>query len=366
MALTQPTPPTPPTPPAVPRVVLGGGGSVTESTQPVSGTSNDETQARAAVAHGDGALEKTTTEKPQGNQTAQPGAQQPAQTPQQAAQTDGAPEAAAGTQQGAAGTQGAQDAAALPAAQQQALAEGRQIPAAGGHGALYLGFSVVSFLVLAAAVFFWLRRRSAHGGLRFQEMAQELRGAAAPSEERPELRGLTAGEVLEDIEAEEQRELAAARARAKAWRAQRERERAAASAAWERRGTDDGLPLTGGSAAVSPHQAQVEAASGTAGPQSQRPPAASPAARPAAREREAHCHQRVRSGRRVDAVYAVSLFPGAGEHGRLRRQTKKRCSRISIVRMERARGIEPPSLAWEADILPMNYARIIADLDSLP
>ena len=265
MALTQPTPPTPPTPPAVPRVVLGGGGSVTESTQPVSGTSNDETQARAAVAHGDGALEKTTTEKPQGNQTAQSGAQQPAQTPQQAAQTDGAPEAAAGTQ----GAAGAQDAAALPAAQQQALAEGRQIPAAGGHGALYLGFSVVSFLVLAAAVFFWLRRRSAHGGLRFQEMAQELRGAAAPSEERPELRGLTAGEVLEDIEAEEQRELAAARARARAWRAQRERERAAAS----------------------PQQAQADAAPGMAGPQAQRPPAASSAARPAAREREAQEEQ---------------------------------------------------------------------------
>lgn len=289
MALTQPTPPTPPTPPAVPRVVLGGGGSVTESTQPVSGTSNDETQARAAVAHGDGALEKTTTEKPQGNQTAQSGAQQPAQTPQQAAQTDGAPEATAGTQ-------GAQDAAALPAAQQQALAEG-QIPAAGGHGALYLGFSVVSFLVLAAAVFFWLRRRSAQGGLRFQEMAQELRGAAAPSEERPELRGLTAGEVLEDIEAEEQRELAVARARAKAWRAQRERERAAASATRGRRGTDDGLPLTGGSTAASPHQAQADAASGTTGTQSQRlsqsqrPPAASPAARPAAREREAQEEQ---------------------------------------------------------------------------
>ena len=298
MALTQPTPPTPPTPPVVPRVVLGGGGSVTESTQPVNGTSNDETQARAAVARGDGALEKTTTEKPQGNQTAQSGAQQPAQTPQQAAQTDGAPEATAGTQ-------GAQDAAALPAAQQQALpaaqqqalAEGRQIPAAGGHGALYLGFSVVSFLVLAAAVFFWLRRRSAQGGLRFQEMAQELRGAAAPSEERPELRGLTAGEVLEDIEAEEQRELAVARARAKAWRAQRERERAAASATRGRRGTDDGLPLTGGSTAASPHQAQADAASGTTGTQSQRlsqsqrPPAASPAARPAAREREAQEEQ---------------------------------------------------------------------------
>ncbi|MBP7249488.1 MAG: hypothetical protein KA985_00670 [Selenomonas sp.] len=298
MALTQPTPPTPPTPPVVPRVVLGGGGSVTESTQPVNGTSNDETQARAAVARGDGALEKTTTEQPQGNQTTQSGAQPPAQTPQQAAQADGAPEAAAGAQ----GAQGAQeDAAALPAAQQQALAEGRQMPAAGGHGALYLGFSVVSFLVLAAAVFFWLRRRAAQGGLRFQEMAQDLRGAAAPSEERPELRGLTAGEVLEDIEAEEQRELAAARARAKAWRAQRERERAAASAAQERRGTDDGLMLTGGSTAASPRQTRADAVPGTAGPQVKRPPlsqrppavtpAATPAARPAAREREAQEEQ---------------------------------------------------------------------------
>ena len=35
------------------------------------------------------------------------------------------------------------------------------------------------------------------------------------------------------------------------------------------------------------------------------------------------------------------------------------------ISMERARGIEPPSLAWEADILPMNYARVIADLSSL-
>ena len=33
--------------------------------------------------------------------------------------------------------------------------------------------------------------------------------------------------------------------------------------------------------------------------------------------------------------------------------------------MERARGIEPPSLAWEADILPMNYARVITDLNIL-
>lgn len=222
MALTAPTPPTPP---VVPRVVLGGGGSVTESTQPVSGTSNEETQARAAVARGDGALSKTTTEASDGKQgAAQPGIQQPAQAAQQAAQSGGATEAAA-----AAGAQETQeDAAAQQTAQQQALEEGRQAPAAGGHGALYIGFSIVSFLVLAAAVFFWLRRRTAQGGLRFEEMARDLRGGAPPSEDVPELRGLTAGEVLEDLEAEEQRQLAEARARAQAWRAQRARERAAA------------------------------------------------------------------------------------------------------------------------------------------
>ena len=214
MALTAPTAPTPPTPPVVPRVVLGGGGSVTESTQPVSGTSDEETQARAAVARSDGALSKTTTEAPDGKQgAAQPGRQQPAQAAQQAAQSGGATEAAAGAQQ---------------TAQQQALEEGRQTPAAGGHGALYIGFSIVSFLVLAAAVFFWLRRRTAQGELRFEEMARDLRGGAPPSEDVPELRGLTAGEVLEDLEAEEQRQLAEARARAQAWHAQRARERAAA------------------------------------------------------------------------------------------------------------------------------------------
>ena len=67
MALTAPTPPTPPTPPTVPKVTLGGGGSVTETQGPVSGqrSENDESQARAAVARGDGPLSRTTTEDPQ-------------------------------------------------------------------------------------------------------------------------------------------------------------------------------------------------------------------------------------------------------------------------------------------------------------
>lgn len=225
MALTPPTAPTPPTPPVVPRVVLGGGGSVTESTQPVSGTSDNESQARAAVARGDGPLAKTTTEAPQERQgtpqtqDAQAGAQAPADA------------AVAQSAQGTQEAQGAQAGAELPADQQQALEAGRQaVPQTGGHGALYIGFSVVSFLVLGAVLFFWLRRRARQGGLRFREMAHDLRAAAAPeaSETQPELRGLTAGEILEDIEAEEARELAAARARAKLARARRERARAEA------------------------------------------------------------------------------------------------------------------------------------------
>ena len=36
-----------------------------------------------------------------------------------------------------------------------------------------------------------------------------------------------------------------------------------------------------------------------------------------------------------------------------------------LFHMERASGIEPPSKAWEASILPMNYARVIADLNIL-
>ncbi len=28
-----------------------------------------------------------------------------------------------------------------------------------------------------------------------------------------------------------------------------------------------------------------------------------------------------------------------------------------LMRLERARGIEPPSLAWEASALPLSYAR---------
>lgn len=68
MALTFPTPPTPPTPPSAPRVVLEGGGSVTEmprpkSFGPKSADEINEQKAKDAVAKGSGALSKTTTTK---------------------------------------------------------------------------------------------------------------------------------------------------------------------------------------------------------------------------------------------------------------------------------------------------------------
>lgn len=68
MAVTPPTPPTPPTAPKVPAVTLNDGGSVTDSTVPVSGYQSAadaaENQAKQAVAKGDGSLTKTTQEKP--------------------------------------------------------------------------------------------------------------------------------------------------------------------------------------------------------------------------------------------------------------------------------------------------------------
>jgi len=66
--MTFPTPPTPPTPPARPKVVLEGGGSVTDMPRPKSfGPTSDkdinEQKAKDHVAHGGGALSKTTTTK---------------------------------------------------------------------------------------------------------------------------------------------------------------------------------------------------------------------------------------------------------------------------------------------------------------
>ena len=245
MALTAPTPPTPPTPPTVPKVTLGGGGSVTETQGPVSGqrSENDESQARAAVARGDGPLSRTTTEDPQdsnGNgQTASNAASQNGQnaqgqnanSAQQGGQQQGSDGSAAllGGDAGS-GAQSSDD--AQSAKEAQALEEGRvQHPtgALGSHGVLYIGFSLVTFVALAVLLYRWMKKRRAEhqGGLHYGDFAGDIDAGREEAAEDKTLRGRTAGEILGDIEREEERELAIARARAAEYQRQQAREQAA-------------------------------------------------------------------------------------------------------------------------------------------
>ena len=259
MALTAPTPPTPPTPPSVPQVTLGGGGTVTESNADGTQTSDLEAQARAAVARGEGALSKTTTDDgADGNGTnganasnAQGNAQnaQAQQASPQAAQNGNAQQGSTQTVAADGGQANAilgQDADAQAAKEQQALEEGRAHQtqsALGGHGALYIGFSIIAFVVLAVVAFRWLKnRRKEHGALRFGDFADEggdWRGRASggtshdgaqaggASDDDRNLRGRTAGDILSDIEREEERELAIPRRRAAEYQRQQAREAAA-------------------------------------------------------------------------------------------------------------------------------------------
>lgn len=239
MALTAPTPPTPPT---VPKVTLGGGGSVTETQGPVSGqrSENDESQARAAVARGDGPLSRTTTEDPQdssangqassnaSNQNGQTG--QNAQTAQQSGQQASDGSAALLGGDAGTGSDGSDD--AQSAKEAQALEEGRvQHPtgALGSHGVLYIGFSLVTFVALAVLLYRWMKKRRAkhRDTLHYGDFAGDIDAGREEAAEDETLRGRTAGEILGDIEREEERELAIARARAAEYQRQQAREQAA-------------------------------------------------------------------------------------------------------------------------------------------
>ena len=268
MAVTAPTPPTPPTPPTVPQVTMDGGGTVTETTSPTTAISNLEAQARAAVARGEGALTRVMNGDGEGSDgsdgsnasstsnpsnasnnangngaNAQAGqqknGQQQAQNAQQGAQVVAA--------DGAGNPLTGQDDDAQSAKAMQALEEGRshsQASSLGGHGVLYIGFSVVAFVVLAVVAFRWLQnRRKERGSLHFGDFADEggdwraqaKRGDvrrtdaqdANGSETDESLRGRTAGEILGDIEREEERQLAIARKRAEEYKRQQARDAAA-------------------------------------------------------------------------------------------------------------------------------------------
>ena len=56
-----------------------------------------------------------------------------------------------------------------------------------------------------------------------------------------------------------------------------------------------------------------------------------------------------------------NMCPGKWVHIRMRElfnRYKKAPLRVLLFVVERAKGIEPSSQAWEARILPMNYARV--------
>lgn len=218
MAVTVPAAPTPPSPPSVPQVTLGGGGSVQESTVPQSGhqtgDERQEAQARQAVARGDGALSKTTQEKPQAKQGAQNGQQnQNAQAANTTVKTD--PQVTAAMQDS-----GQQEGQAQTPAQQQTGVPAPLPSSPDGHGAGYWAFTFAAVFVLAFVLFrLMIKKRS---GKRGELSAEDIRRAAEPEDgDFPvNLRGLTPDEALRRLEEQEAADAAAeihkARAEAKA------------------------------------------------------------------------------------------------------------------------------------------------------
>lgn len=163
MALTFPTPPTPPTPPSAPKVVLEGGGSVTEmprpkSFGPKSADEINEQKAKDAVAKGSGALSKTTTTKDDSRNTqvegninkAEKGENQAAKTANTAAVAPKAKDAQEKTQDKYIDLKEFQnDANATQTAAQTAQSPPFRVKDADtGHGALYWGFTIISVLAL--------------------------------------------------------------------------------------------------------------------------------------------------------------------------------------------------------------------------
>jgi len=247
MAVTPPVAPTPPTPPSVPKVMMGDGGSVTESTVPQNSQQTDaqrqEAQARQAVARGDGALSKTTQARPDAKNEAQQGQQQTGSQQNGATpvvQTD--PQAAAALQADAAQEQGGQ------AAQASAQTMTGQQPASPlTQGAGYWAFTF-AMVVALAFVFYRVAMKKRRGG-KGELSAEDIRQAVMPeAEDLPNLRGMTPDEVLRQLEEQEQLK---AEAEMRQARAEAKQRLAAAKAS---RGVPV-HPSRGESAAAAPKQA---------------------------------------------------------------------------------------------------------------
>lgn len=219
MALTAPTPPTPPAPftrpvpPTPPKVTLDEGGSVKETTEPQShGPQTEEElheqQARDAVAHGSGALSKTTTGDGKEQQAKQPvqGKQEqpqqrqeklPVQVPAsgRTGQSDLRQDSPTQVYAGETGGQKAQS--------QQNVS--MDIPkSSGDHGMLYWSAMLVVIAVLVAVILRMVMFRKDSGSRSGGRAAVE-----APDPEIQPKAGMTAAEVLQEMEGRERRRRAA-------------------------------------------------------------------------------------------------------------------------------------------------------------
>ncbi len=223
MAVTPPTPPTPPKPPEVPSVTLQGGGLEQDPQAPaVSKTSDPESQARDAVARGDGALSKTVTEKPEkssGNQVQQPSAQQsaPSGSTSAAGQLETSSETAAQTVQ-AAQPLPLLDAESLlreaPEKGENTMKQGTQaetqIPAAKsglpstGYGPVFWMITLMVLVVCGVVFFRFIRKK---GGI-----AAVRKAGVSGRKPKPDmnLTGQTAEEVLRALQAQQMAQAKAA------------------------------------------------------------------------------------------------------------------------------------------------------------
>ena len=219
MALTAPTPPTPPTaftpptpptPPSAPTITFGGGGSVTETTEPQGhGPMTDdalhEQQARKAVANGSGPLSKTVVSDPK--EKKQEGAPQQGReekTPRQEPTSVQPPASGDGNRNQATLRQEGPSSAVLgdsPGQGSQVKTEtAARIPESPSyHGMLYWGGMLAVIAILVAIFLRTVLFRKTGGA----DTAPKER--AAEPEVKPRA-GMTAGDVLREIEAKETRQ----------------------------------------------------------------------------------------------------------------------------------------------------------------
>lgn len=200
MAVTAPTPPTPPAAPVVPKVTMSDGGSVTMTSQPVSGKQSvaqlQENQARQAVARGDGALAKTTQEKPANN--SETAAEKPtgqATANDSRATNTAQPQVNVGDEKSnAANTNTSETQTAQP-----------QIPPSPKYhdGFYWLGLIAVSVVIAVAAWHYFSKARSKDDRISFNDI-NDIPKSANSEVVSDKYNGMTAEDVMQQLAAESQ------------------------------------------------------------------------------------------------------------------------------------------------------------------